>query len=137
MSRIWKMLPKIVFLLVLLGFAFPMKAPVSLAKGKMCCKGTCWMAPAPMKLSGESPGKRMISCCQKNCSAVSDRRVAPPSNPGFSKVSTKFLASGDGLPLLLSPPGADSRPLFAPLRFPLNTAGTTRPIFQVHSVYLI
>ncbi len=137
MRKVSHMLPKAVFLLVLLGFLFPMKAPASMAKGKMCCKGTCWMKAAPVKVSGERHGKRMISCCQKNCAGVSDRRAVPPSIQTQSKVIAKTLNSGDALLSQLSPPEAGSGRLYFPLHFPLNRNGTSRPLFQVHSVYLI
>ena len=67
-----KMLKNLIFLLVLLGFVLPIKAPVSSAKAKLCCmsKGHCMMGKAAgvqISVLGSSTSAKMIACCEDNC----------------------------------------------------------------------
>lgn len=80
MGKNAKFLKILVVVLVLVGFTFPIKAPVSSAKAKMCCKGKshCLMGQeSKVKITpmGQSESAEMISCCQDNYPSCSDTSI--------------------------------------------------------------
>ncbi len=138
-----KSLKMIVFFMVLLGFVFPLKAPVSSAQAKLCCmsKWHCMMGKTSgTKISamGQSKSSAMIACCTDNClscpdtSVLHSRAQVSSQNMEMSPtlVAFDFLAVNKFL-FNTGPPSLrliDSR---------LNTGIHSPPIFQLNSVFLI
>ncbi len=136
-------LKRFVFLLVLLGFILPIKAPVSSAKAKLCCmnKGHCMMgmeAETKISVMGASKSAGMIACCEDNCvscsvtsilhsrTKISSQNVEVLSTPApfaFIVVSKSLFDTG--------PPNL-SRP-----EFRLVSGTHSPPIFQLNSIFLI
>ena len=138
-----KFLKKLIFLLVLLGFVLPMKAPVSSAKAKLCCmsKGHCMMGQASeAKISpmGQSKSAKMIACCQENCVSCSDasilhsRTELPAQNMGMSPplAAFKFIAESNSF-FNTGPPNSRRQ------NFHLIAGFHSPPIFQLNSIFLI
>jgi len=138
-----KSLKMIVFLLVLLGFVLPIKAPVSSAKAKLCCmsKGHCVMdkaAGAKISVMGQSKSAKMIACCADNCvscsvtSILHSRADFATQNPGMSPTQTPFDFISVNKLLFNTGPLNLRRP-----EFRLIAGIHSPPIFQLNSIFLI
>ena len=138
-----KFLKKSIILLVLLGFIFPIKAPVSSAKAKMCCKskGHCLMSEesgAKISVMGRSDSAKMIACCQDNCLSCSDDSILHPRSKhsvqyiGMSPTSAPFVSIEVKEFFLNTGP---------PYSGPPNSRNIIEihspPIFQLHSIFLL
>jgi hypothetical protein len=138
-----KLLKKTIFLIILLGVVFPIKAPVSSAKAKLCCmnKGVCMMnkdSGAQISVMGSSKSSKMIACCEDNCLACSDTSVLHTAtklasqNIGlFSMPAALDFISVNKFLFNTGPPSL-RRPEFR-LIFGIHTP----PIFQLNSIFLI
>lgn len=138
-----KSLKKVLFFLVLLGFIFPMKAPVSSAKAKLCCMttGHCMMGKAEggkVSVMGQSTSAKMISCCQDNCVSYSDtsilhsRTKISSQNIEMPPVSASIIFNvGNNSFLNTGPPNS------RPSKFLFTGGIHSPPIYQLNSIFLI
>lgn len=143
MSTKPKTLKKIIFFLVLMGFIFPIKAPVSSAKAKLCCmsKGHCMMDKASqtkISVMGQSQSAKMISCCEDNCLSCSGTSVLHPrpdlsaQNVGLSFTSAPIISIAINHSFFNTGP-----PNFGPRNFPSTFRLHSSPIFKLNSSFLI
>lgn len=138
-----KFFKKLIFILVLLGFVLPIKAPVSSAQAKLCCmsKGHCIMgkeAEAKISAMGLSKSAKLIACCEDNCVSCTDLSVLHSRTKIFSQnmgmsptlASFNFLVVNNFL-FNTGPPNL-RRPDFS-----LTPGIHSPPIFQLNSIFLI
>ncbi len=143
MSVKLKFLKKVIFILVLLGFILPIKAPVSSAKAKMCCmsKGHCMMgkqSEAKISVMGASESAKMISCCQDNCVSCLDSSILHPRSDLASQNMEMSPTSGPIISIAMNHSFFTTGPphLRQP-DFRLITGIHSPPIFQLNSAFLI
>ncbi len=138
-----KTLKKVITLLVLMGFIFPIKAPVSSAKAKLCCmsKGHCMMGKASgTKISamGQSKSAKMIACCEDNCLSCSDTSVLHPrldlsaQNVGLSSTHAPIISIAINHSFFDTGP-----PNLGPRNFPSTFRLHSPPIFKLNSSFLL
>ena len=138
-----KILSKIIFVLVFCGFVLPIKAPVSSAQAKLCCKSKahCLMggaSEAKISVMGKSEGAEMIACCQDDCLSCSETSVLHPRNENSSQnlgmsptwASVNSIVVSDSL-YNTGPPD------WRALKSRSTNFSHSSPIFLLNSVFLI